>query len=313
MIHKFSRSALKFVLPIMLSLGWAESSIAQAGNLHEYREVHLGMEVRLLLHGELNRTAEAARTAFDLVDSLDLIFSDWRAGSDLRRLEEQPVGWWVPIPAELRDVLSLALRVASATDGAFDPTVGPLSRLWREAQITGVDPTPTARASALKKVDWRNLHLDSARSRVRMAIPNMQFDLGAVAKGWILDRVLETLGSLGVGSALVEAGGDIAMSSAPPGTDGWRVVISDSVRIMHGVAVSTSGPSVQWRLDEDGTVRSHVIVTDDGRGSTDDVQLTVVARSAAVSDALATAMTLVPTSQHWQLMAEFGVRAVFRR
>ncbi len=294
----------------LLSLNLHSVAVGQQGNPREFREVHLGMEVRLLLTGHQVGTDRAARQAFDLVDSLEMVLSDWLPGSELRRLEEEVPGQWVAVSRPLGEVLALALDVAVATKGAFDPTIGPLTRLWREERRTGRSADEAARRVALARVGWRNITLDRERSRVRLERPGIQFDLGAIAKGWILDRAADTLAALGFGAVLLEAGGDIVVRDPPAGTGGWRVAVGDTVLVLTNAAVSSSGPTTQWIRGSDGTLQSHVIDSESGRGRSDGAAATVLGLNGAVSDAIATALTLVPRAEWPRLAVAFGVTIV---
>ena len=284
------------------------------GTLQEYREVHLGMEVRMLLVGEPDHTADVATRGYDRIAELEAILSDWRAGSEVRQLAQHPVGEWIPVSEPLRDVLALALEVARASDGAFDPTVGPLTVLWREARRTEIPATDSAVATARTRVGHQHVELDSAGARVRFLREGMQLDLGAVAKGWILDQVLMTVRAADVRAALIEAGGDLVVIGAPPGAIGWRIVYRGkdgevTALRTHG-AVSTSGPSAQWIDGRDGARESHVIRPATGRGTADGREITVFGERAAVTDAIATALTLVPPEAMAPLARRFGVHYV---
>ena len=294
----------------LLVLNLHPMAAAQQGALREYREVHLGMEVRFLLEDHGAASDRAARLAYDLIDSLDLVLSDWNPASELRRLERAQPGRWTSVSPPLRDVLSLALAMALLTDGAFDPTIGPLTRLWRGERRTGRAPSPAERDATRARVGWRQVTLDSAGGRVRLERTGLQFDLGALAKGWILDRAADSLGRLGLGTALLEAGGDIVVRGRPAATTGWRVAVGDSVLVLRYAAVSSSGPAVQWIRDEDGTLRSHVIDPATGRGRSDGTGVTVVAGSGAGSDAVATALTLLPPDRWPAILSRFGATLV---
>ncbi len=284
-------------------------------DVFEFREVHLGMEVRIaLVETSAEAAASKARLAFDEVARLEAILSDWRATSELRALARAEPGAWVSVSEPLRDVLALALRVARGTDGAFDPTIGPLTALWREARRTGQPIDSTARADARARVGYAFVTLDSSGARVRFARAGMRLDLGAVAKGWILDRALERLRAAGVHDALLEAGGDLVVRGAPPGERGWRIRVpraaGDTILVMRGGAVSTSGASVQRVDDGRGGEESHVLDPRTGRGLREGADLTVTGPSAAIADALATALSLVPVERRAALAAAFGVRVM---
>ncbi len=272
------------------------------------------MEVRIAVTADASAAEQAARAAFERIAALEDVLSDWRPASELRRLEAHPPGTWIAVSRELFSVLALALDVAEASDGAFDPTIGPLTALWREGQRTGRSPSEAERAAARARVGHRWVLLDTAGRRVRFDRDSMRLDLGAVAKGWIIDEALEVLRGRGISAALVEAGGDLALYGAPPGTLGWRVSVprpgGDTVLVLTEGAVSTSGPSEQSIPGPGGTRESHVMSPRTGHGMSDGRSVTIVGTRAAVTDALATALTLVAPEAVAALAARYGVRII---
>jgi thiamine biosynthesis lipoprotein len=307
---------------LLVALNLSSSALPAQGATAEFREVHLGMEVRIVLAAAEGAPFAAntaigersARLAFDRIAELDGMLSDWRATSELRRLETATRDQWVDVSRELATVLALALEVARATDGQFDPTVGPLTRLWREAARTGVPIAVSAREAARRRVDYQRVDVDLVRQRVRLRRDSMALDLGAIAKGFIIDEALATLQRAGVPAALVEAGGDMAVFGAPVGTVGWRVAVprrvGDTVVVLRSGAISTSGDAAQRVVGADGTTESHVFAPRSGRGLSAGNTITVMGSRAAVTDALATAMSLVSPLVRRDLMTRFGVQLV---
>lgn len=278
------------------------------------------MEVRIALSVDAMdppAAERAARAAFDRIAVLEDVLSDWRPGSELRRLSSHPAGTWIAVSAPLAEVLALALDVAHASDGEFDPTIGPLTALWREARRTGRPIADADREAASARVGHGLVELDADGRRVRFARDAMRLDLGAVAKGWILDQALAELRRAGVGAALVEAGGDLVLFGAPAGTHGWRIAVprsleegGDTVLVLTAGAVSSSGPGEQSIPRADGTRESHVMSARRSAGAGDERTITVVGDRAAVTDALATALTLVAPDAIAPLAARYGVRII---
>jgi len=271
------------------------------------------MEFRIVLEpGSSNDTEQIVRRAYDRVDSLDLVLSDWRPQSELSRLGQALPGVWQPISDDLATVLALALDVAAQTDGRFDPTVGPLTRLWRHERSTGITPSDSARDEARLRVGWTHVTLDSTHHRIRFDIPGMQLDLGGIAKGWILEQVAMVLRAHGQRRFLIEAGGDVLLGEAPRHAEGWRVRVlreaGDTVLSLQEIALSTSGPSAQSIPAPGGGTASHVIDLANGRGSRSPLQVSVIGPDAAVTDALATALTLVARSEWPRLLSHYGVQ-----
>ncbi len=263
----------------------------------EYSQVHMGLPVRILLHASDERRAETAMgAAFARIAALDRMMSDYQPDSELRRLEGG--AGWTPVSPDLLEVLSTAVSVARATDGAFDPTVGPLVALWRETRKTGKLPAPAALEAARALVGWKHLEIDRARGAVRLAKSGMRLDLGGIAKGYILQQALRTLRQGGLGRALVESGGDVVVGSGPPGLAGWRVeapaadaIFRQRASQLTNAALATSGSSEQF-VEIDGVRYSHIVDPRTGMAVTSHVTARVISRDAATADALATALTV---------------------
>jgi thiamine biosynthesis lipoprotein len=255
------------------------------------------MEVQLVVHAESQLARNAARLAFERLASLDNILSDWIVHSELRRLERQPHGKFVAVSRELFDVIAQALEFARMTDGAFDPTIGAMTRIWRQQRDSTREPTDAEIEAARAAVDYRMVQLDPDARSVALLSPGIKLDLGGIAKGWILDQLRDTLSAVGIKSMLLIAGGDIVAGEPPPGCLGWNIEVatqgSDSIISVSNVAVATSGPRFQRIRDGDGTWRSHVIDAATGQGLSSERQITVIHRSGAIADALATALTIL--------------------
>ncbi|HVJ28147.1 MAG TPA: FAD:protein FMN transferase, partial [Vicinamibacterales bacterium] len=157
-----------FALLLTLATGGAEAAV------FEFTEVHMGLPVRLVLHAGDQRTAEAAaRAAFARIASLDRMMSDYRPDSELRHIDAH-AGSFVPVSPELLTVISRALQISRASNGAFDPTIAPLVALWRESRSTGRLPEPSRLAAARALVGWQQVEIDTNRSAVRLARPGMR-------------------------------------------------------------------------------------------------------------------------------------------
>lgn len=275
-------------------------------------EVHMGVPVRLVLYASDERVARAAaRAAYARVADLEDKMSDYRAESEVRRLQLRAREWVVVSP-ELFEVLSRAVQIARLSDGAFDPTVGPFVALWRESRRDRQLPTRVTLDSARQRVGWRKVSLDSVRRAVRLESEGMQIDLGAIAKGYMLQAALDVLRARGARRALLEAGGDIVVGDAPPGRSGWHIEVphagSKMVRAssaLTNAAISTSGPSEQF-VEIAGVRYSHVVDPQTGYGLTNPYEATVIAPEGAVADALSTALSVLGPGKGAELLKKVG-------
>ena len=290
----------------------------------EFTELHLGVAVRVVLYAPDDADARsAARAAFERIAALEDIMSDYRPASEVRRLVAAPPGQRVALSPELCTVLGAALEMARATDGAYDPTVGPLVELWRTARRTGRLPSERELSLSRAKVGWRRVQLDTAACAATIDVPGVQLDLGGIAKGFILDEALAVLAAHGIARALLEAGGDIVVGAPPPGKPGWRVgvphadpvLVSRAAAISHA-AISTSGDTEQF-IEIGGERYSHIVDPRTGLGATSGALVTVIAPRGIIADALATALAVMGAGEGDGLLRGYpeviGVRASERK
>ena len=224
------------------------------------------------------RTAAEAKDgfgrAYGRMAELNRLLSDYEPGSELNQLGTAPRR----VSPELYTILRFARGVSEASGGAFDVTVGPLTRLWRARMPI------TQEARAL--VDWREVHL--YRGRVWLGRPGMRLDLGAIGKGFAADEMLRTLRNMGISRALIAASGDIVCGDAPPDSAGWQVEAGGRRLTLRRAAVSTSGDSTQF-YERDGRRYSHILDPRKGVALSDVLEVSVVAANGMTADALATA------------------------
>ena len=236
------------------------------------------------------------RMAFERAHQLDRILSDYKPDSELNLLcrAQRAV-----VSPELYTVLQMALRIAGQSHGAFDPTVGPIVRQWRDARNTGKLP-----AAKPANIGWRKVKLDARTREVHLAQPGMQLDLGGIAKGYAADEMLAVLKSLGITRALVAASGDLVIGDPPPGVEGWRVRVAGEIRILSGCAVSTSGEDEQF-VEIQGVRYSHIVDPRTGLGIVGRPAVTVIAPRGIVADALATAFSVLEEKEGRKLLRKW--------
>jgi thiamine biosynthesis lipoprotein len=172
--------------------------------------------------------------------------------------------------------------------------VGPCVNLWRRARRQHQLPDPERLAQARQAVGYQHLRLNPKRRTVELLVPNMRLDLGGIGKGYAVDEALRVLRQKGIASALVEGGGDVAVSDPPPGKKGWRFNLSSldvtnappaRFLLLRHAAISTSGDLYQ-RLEIDRKRYSHIVDPRTGIGLTDHSLVSVVARDSITADSL---------------------------
>lgn len=234
--------------------------------------------------------------------------STWDAASDISVYNRAGAGTWQRIPDGFRRVLTCALQIAEASDGAFDPTVGSLVGLWGFGADAAIDHTPSAtdRETARGNVGWRRIEIGGDEL---LQPGGLRLDLSAIAKGFGADCVVDYLRAAGISGALVEVGGELHGVGRKPDGSPWRVLVEAGpeeddhsleprVLELEGLAVATSGD--RWhhytRRDEHGDEHRYTHTLDPRSGAPVEhapVAVSVIARDAMHADAWATALTVL--------------------
>jgi thiamine biosynthesis lipoprotein len=232
--------------------------------------------------------------ALDEVDRIDRLMSHYKPDSPLSRLNRTAAQGQVPVEPELFDFLVECLRYSRDSDGAFDVTVGPLMKAWGFFGGEGRVPEDLEISDLRSRIGYSHVVADADRKAIRFDRPGVELDLGGIAKGYAVDRVVALLKERGVVAALVSAGGSTLYGlGAPPGRRGWGVSIQDPVdprRIGSTVrlkdrALSVSG-SAEKSVLVSGRSYSHIMDPRTGRPAEGVLSVAVLASSGTAGDAL---------------------------
>jgi thiamine biosynthesis lipoprotein len=236
------------------------------------------------------RSEEAIGKAFDEMDRLVAILSRHDPRSALSALNDR--GSLAGAPAELANVVDRSVRYHELTGGAFDITVKPLVDLFE----TG-NPSPDEIRDRLALVGAGNIAVSPGRIAFDRA--GMGVTLDGVAKGYIVDRMSDTLASHGITNHLVNAGGDIRAGGAAENGKPWTIAIEDPakkgrypdvIRLSDG-AVATSGSYEAFYGND--RVFHHIVDPRSGTSPHDSVSASVAAGSAVEADILATSLIVL--------------------
>lgn len=260
---------------------------------------------------ELNAAVSEAAAE---ITRLEKLFSARLADSEISNINADPtLAGGHTISAETYELLSLALRVAEETGGAFDPTVGAVAALWGIGTENARIPADAEIEKALQTIDWRKVRLwreeasDEQSPGVYKASAGegQVLDLGGIAKGFAADRAADILRSRGVKSALIDLGGDLAVVGKSPKGRPWRLGLQHpdeargnyfAVVTATDAALVTSGTYERF-FERDGVRYHHILDPASGRPSRSDLKSVSVImktggeeKNSARSDALSTAL-----------------------
>jgi thiamine biosynthesis lipoprotein len=301
----------------LLSLSISCLAVVGAAEKFSFERPLMGTKFGVVCYAESRVVAEkAAEKAFSKAEEINAVASDYLPESELSLLSTKSVGAPVPLSPLLFDLLDHSRRIAEATGGAFDPTLGRMTKLWRETRTSGRLPDAEHLAAARYACGWRHFTLDPEARTITLLRKNMAFDLGGIAKGYAADQMLDSLATSGIRQALVTAGGDIRLGDAPPGRAGWNVALktfdvgkNEEILTLSNAAVSTSG-DLHQSVVIDGVSYSHILDPSTGLGLTRRVAASVIADNAKISDALATAACVLGPDGGGALRDIPGVREV---
>lgn len=285
---------------LFLSLGVPRSDPPVAHYLGSHAS--MGTTYRIQLYGTGRKDLPlVAETVFDEVDRIDRLMSVYKRNSAVsfinRRAGREPV----PVEPELFDFLQRCLAFSRQSGGAFDVTVQPLMRVWGFFGGRGRLPPETELRNAVRRVGYRKLSLDPDRRTVRFTLDGMAIDLGGIAKGYAVDRVVSLLREYRIESALVSAGGSTVFGlGAPPGKTAWKIKVRDPAYprdpqrsaltvALENRCLSVSG-SYENSFVHEGVTYSHIMDPRRGRPVQGLLSVAVVAGSGMEGDALDNAL-----------------------
>lgn len=262
----------------------------------------MACEFQVLLNaGQHVGATETALEALDLVEALEEQLSWFRESSELTRINRTANAGPVIVEARLFDLLAEAVSLSEQTGGAFDITASPLWKLWGFHRREGRQPTADAIAGALEDVGTRWLKLESEDQTIQFLRTGVEVTLGAIGKGYALDRCAEVLRENDVSDFLIHGGQSSMLAhGSRSGTDeasrGWTVALRHPLRhdqrlaeiSLRDRALGTSGSGNQF-FHFGGKRYGHVLDPRTGWPAEGVLSATALAPKATQADALATA------------------------
>jgi thiamine biosynthesis lipoprotein len=276
---------------------------------HESRLL-MGTLVEIKLVASTPGSAKAAfEAAFLEFGRIERLMSFQSASSELERINQAAGGEPVVVSSELLRLIRQAKHYAEVTNGAFDISVGPLIKLWGFDNEQHRLPEAEEINKALPLVDFSAIITSEQPPAVKLTRAGMSLDLGAIAKGYAVDRALEILRRQGITAAIVNAGGDVKAMGKKPDGRRWNIGIAhprQSGRILASLrvdnqAVVTSGDYERFFIEQ-GVRYHHILDPKSGRPARGCQSVTVVAEKALAADALATGIFVLGPEKGLELI-----------
>jgi thiamine biosynthesis lipoprotein len=276
----------------------------------EFSEKKMGSSFNLIFyHSDSTEAALLAKQCFSFVDSLNNIFSDYSLESELGKLGLQKDLTDIKVSDELFSMIIRSKTAWKRSGKTFDITIGALTQLWRKAKKENRFPSETEIKAAKDLIGFKNLIINERSKTISFKKPGIRLDFGGIVPGYVAQRIIDLLKTKNINIALVDASGDIVMSDAPLGKDGWTIGINlpeneneiwDKKLELKNFAVSTSGDVYRYTI-HNGIKYSHIIDPQTGYGVTSQRNVTVIAKYGADADWLATACSILPIKKALKL------------
>ena len=282
-------------------------------NKYEFSHPQMGTMFKIILYAKDSSSAIlASQKAFLRLDQLNLILSDYREDSEINQLcRTAGSGQSIKVSDDLWGIMQASVKAAQLSQNNFDITIGPLVQLWRRMKRQKELPSTNQIDEARTKVGIEHIVSDAATQSILLKKQGMRIDFGGIGKGYAEDEMMKVLQAHGINAAIIEGGGNIVISDAPPVSDGkgWKVIINNKEYYLSNCGVSTSGDLYQF-VEIDGLKYSHIVDPKTGIGVTVPRQLSIISADGTSSDWLSTALYLMKKKAGKKLARRMKARII---
>lgn len=303
------------------SAGRVGSVNRQVGYVEQYSKNAMACEFELLFNmHQYSQSGGAAMSAFQLIDDLEDQMTVYRPHSEVSQLNAKAVNQFVSVESRLYGLLKLAAQINEETSQAFDITAGPLSKVWGFDKRSGSVPDEADIESALNCVGMQNIEFKDSTCSLRFKNSCVSINLNGIGKGHALDRVAELFESQAINDYIIHGGQSSVLArgsslvadpqepsvgqAASEDACGWDVGITHptlpGVRLgeftLRNRSLGTSGTARQGFFHK-GKRYGHIIDPRTGWPAGHVLSTTVISKSAALCDALATAFFVLPIEE----------------
>lgn len=262
------------------------------------RTTAMACDFDVILNADESREQlDAASQSLDLVHELEDQLTVYRPDSEISRLNRAAFTSPFEIQPNLFDLLTRANEITRLTHGAFDPATGALIQLWRTCRQESRIPTSDEVDRALSHCGMGHVRFESERRAVSFLREGLEFNLGAIGKGYAVDRAADRLNENGLRNWFIHGGrSSIRAQGTHAGHGGWPVGLQNPLLpdkpygtfVLRDASLATSGTAVQW-FRHAGRRYGHILDPRTGWPVETLLSVSVIAPDAALADALSTA------------------------
>lgn len=281
----------------------------------------LGTYITLSIYSDEEVPIEVFDKLFDLIDYYEYMISKTIEGTELNKINENAGIAPVKVQDELFEIVRLGIDFAGYSDGLFDITIGPLVDLWGIGTDFVNIPIDADIKEKMALIDYKKIVLDENDKTVYLPEKNMALDLGAIAKGYIADRVKDLILEEGYQSAIINLGGNVLTVGTKPNSDTWSIGVRDpesdagtSMGILKLEDNSIVSSGIYERFFIDGDKRYHHLINPKiGYPEQNDIlSVSIISELSVDGDALSTTVFLLGIEAGYELIEGLdNIDAVF--
>lgn len=286
-------SAIVFIIILFIFIGKYSRAVVTP---ETYVKVLMGTFVEISLK---NESQEKADLAFNKIAELEQIFSSYISTSDISKINKNAGIKPVKVSPHVMEVVKKALYVANISDGAFDPTFGPFTKIYNFTPDEERIPTDIEIEKALRLINYKDVIIDEEKQTVMLKRKSMMLNLGGIAKGYIVDEAIKVLKANQVTWAIVKAGGDMVYFQSGKlarvvkiGLQHPRVKgeLLGKFKVLNA-SIATSGDYERFFI-KNGVRYHHIIDPKTGKSASKSMSVTIINKTddPAISDGLSTAV-----------------------
>ena len=282
---------------------------------------------------------EAIEAGFTEIKRLEQLLNFFSADSEVTALNRASGREPVKVSRDTLDVIKKTVEIANYTDGAFDPTIGPLMRLWG---FSNQNPNPSIPLEdkikgALRFVDYKKIKINDMASQIFLEEKGMEIDLGGIAKGYAADRAIEAIKAKGIKAALVAIAGDIKTFGLKPDLQPWKIGIQNprpkteknediipplakggegglsedifASLYIKDKAISTSGDYQRFFI-ENGKRYHHILNPGTGYPAAGVISVSIIAPEGYMADGLSTGIFVLGPDKGIRLLESMGIDGI---
>ncbi|WP_417602688.1 FAD:protein FMN transferase [Owenweeksia hongkongensis] len=255
-----------------------------------------------------NRAAYLLNASIDEVKRIEALISEWDSTSVISEINRQSGISPVAVSEEVYQLFDRSRTLSELTHGAFDISFRGIHLYDFDKKEHSTFPDSVSIAEAVKSVNYKNISL-RPQGKIMLTQKGMAVGFGASGKGYAADKVKQMLQQEGISAGVINASGDLCTWGNRPNGEPWKVGITDpdnSTKVLYWLpiensAVATSG-SYEKYFTYKGKRYAHIINPHTGFPITDKKSVSVFSQSAELSDAMATALFVMPINKGLQLL-----------